>query len=406
MADSQNNIVVNPKAGALFRLLVSSKGGLQSELIEGGILVNPLHITATTSILMSVLVQAKSAFDAITLPPVELDTAGNPVLDSYGKAIPTSDYIKNGQVISELQSIYGKQELFDALKKMIGAIGDCNSTLIIETRCLANHTNRVINNLIELSGLAESYTQNIQQMGVGTSINQLFNTTDVKQVSNASGQSNNTNDIMTVLNTDASMYGFVSSQNKSSTPLSTPSLGLTTSYGSQYGADINPQETNLRKLKTYGQIKSLSNLLDTYGIKNVSLPTDPTLAIINSAAHTEQLFYSIIPEKFGGLGQLYLNQINQLCSQIPDLSDHAKIYGFVLKLNNITSSIRNLITAERQAFSEQMLQPPTFPMGTTMETIYQMTRCNAIINMSQNTNLQGILSSCISQLALTILQSS
>jgi len=295
--------------------------------------------------------------------------------------------------------------------------------LISETG-LQSHTNRVINNITTLTSMAQSYNNNIRKLCIGADLSASVSISSTfPQVPNAANQPNNidfggVNGIVFQSASFNQISNIRSVQEASSTPVSIPNLTniVKTSY-TNYGG-ISPISQKLNVISNINQVAPLSkNILNSSGLGNVSFPTDILLADINAAAHCEQLFYSIIPTKFNGLGQKYLDDINNLCTILPldplqkssnlnnpNLLDPSYINSLNLKIVNVTESIRSLIKKERQTWSEDMLLPPVFPVGSAPQTINQMAICETIINISQTPELQGILASCISNEALQILQ--
>lgn len=404
--DSLSQIIVNPKAGAIFRLLVG-KAGVRGELIPGGVLVNPLPLPQTSKNVLDVIPAAQTALESVTAPPEE------PFMLVGGEQVINPRY---EELKGKPQPKIGYEREFYSLQALIGALGEINNALMSGTYSLKGHTDRVINNILELSGLAMAYTQSIQKIGVALGIRQRTGISpNMEQVPNAANRPNMVSfggvdgtivssqagfdQIMDIVSPEV-QAGFVYEK----PPIFTD-IGRS-SYGQDYLDDVRAANEKKQIIKTIKQLEGLERLLDSAGIPKISFPTNIILAETNQAAHAEELFKSIMPEKFGGEGQPLLARINKTVNLFGvDLLNAPTVEAMTGSLRQQTAETRGLVARERANWSEEMLQPPTFPNGRVMEIIYQVSRCEAIVSMSQESETQGILGCCISQITLEILKS-
>jgi len=396
MADTTT--VVNPKAAAIFRVLVGN-AGYTGELIAGGVLYNPLPVSSVSANLINTLIPVKAALDAVTAPPPDQYTTGIDGTKTLNPAFTSFLTDQNAQP----QPLLGYEQQFYALQAFINAINDSNTAITVETYCLLFHTNRVINNIISLSSLALAYNQTIQTMGALASLNGRADLSSIETVTNSSNSSNIINNGTIVVNGNAALTQVPSTSPKTTTP--SFSDVTTTSYGNGYSNQVNSD--TLQKIKTAVQIQKITAILTASGIPNVTFPTDVTLATINPSAHIDQLFQSILPTIYGGKSYSFLTNINNAISlNNIDLNDYVTINQKTSLLNNITQSVRNLVSSERNIWSDQMLNPETSPNGTVLQILNQMARCQSIVNMANDTTTQGILACCATSVTTQILQSS
>jgi hypothetical protein len=403
--DNFANIIVNPKAGAIFRLLVGN-AGIRGEFIPGGVLVNPLPINQTSKNVLDALVPVQNALESVTAPPEEA------YLMIGGEQVVNPRYTETG---GQPQPKIGYEQQFYSLKALISALGVVNNAMLSGERSLKSHTDRVINNILELTGLAQAYTQSIQKIGIALGIRQRTGISpDMEQVPNAANRPNlvslggldgtiigvdpGFNQIPKVISPEV-QAGFVYKK-----PPVFSDIGIS-SYNNYIDAVTKDAEKK-QIIKTIKQLENLDRLLDTAGISKVQFPTNVILAEVNQAAHAEELFKSILPEAVGGEGQPILNRINKNVNLFGvDLMNVNIVQTITNNLNNLTSEIKGLVSKERANWSEEMLHPPIFPNGRVMEIITQVARCEGIVFLSNNSETQGILSSCVSELTTEILKS-
>lgn len=381
---------VNPKAAAIFRLL-TGKAGLTGEYIPGGVLVNPLPFGATYRAISEAITAAQNALDSITLPLPPPSTTATPD-PSYEatKGLP--------------KPIPGKEKEFQTLSILIPALRESHAAV----SRLDGHTSRVVNNLVDLCGLVSAYTVSIQKLGLGLSINQRI-TPSMAKVPNMSERDNAVN--------LGGVNGSGLGQDRGFPQLTTPELLMETN-------DIPPQLSDLPVDDQYGvgfgdftslpdtvavedakMISTLTEIVNQTGIPSTILPPDALLADINPAAHGETLFRSIIPSQYGGKGTVYLTDIQNSCQffdvDLLDAPAVSSITGDILASN---AAIHSLINEEYAMWGPDALRPPTFPSGTVLQTIYTISRCEGIYNLSMDSSLQGILFSCVSPVTLQILR--
>lgn len=388
---------IEPRVGALFRVLVS-RAGIVGEFIPGGILINPLEIERTSKKVMDIIPTIKMTLDKITLPPSE-------------ESLSDKNYIHKPNIKP------GFEQQYAVLSLLLSELGDMNNILIHDEKSLKSHTDRVINNITSLTGLALSYTYSIKSMGVGLGINSRVDLTEMDEINNSSsmksdislGGANSLN-----LNTEKGfpqIPNVVSPEIKPKMVYQTmpelKDIGNTNEYGEGFNnTDVYFDYEYKQKVKAYEQISNLNTLLASSGISNITFPTNIIMAEMNTAKHCEEMFSSIMPVQYGGKGHIYLNEIDNIVNFMNvDLFNYDAIQSILRNLRIQKNNILSLIGKERSFWGEENLKPFEFSNSKITNYMIQMSRCSSIIQISQDTELQGILAACISQLALEILRS-
>lgn len=390
----------NPKAGALFRLL-TSRAGITGEMIAGGVLQNPLPIPQAASSIMGGLAAATAALAVVTAPPEE-----SFITDALsGEKIPNPRFEETKGLPQPLD---GHEEEFYTLQSLIATLGETHVALTKGPTSLQGHTDRVVNNLVDLCGLAQAYTQTIIKISLGSPLNTRVGTKEMSQVPNISNATNKVNLGGITGSSLGQEAGFqqITMPEVLTAGLDAPRLNDISS-GSLYGSGFKNQERlyNTPELSDYREITNLNRLLDASGIPAGILPPEAILAEVNPAAHCETLFHSILPEKFGGLGQPILSSIMASTNFTSvDLFDVSVVQNIINEINTQTNKSRALVTRERSNWSDDMLRPPTFPNGFVLQVIYQVSRCETISTMATDSEVQGILYSCITPLTEEILR--
>lgn len=395
---------VNPKAGAIFRLL-TTRAGLTGELIPGGVLQNPLPISQTNRAIGAAIVAANSALEEVTAPPEEAYITS----PMTGERIPNPKF---EETEGKPQPKLGYEAQFYSLQALIGSLGGCSSALVSGTTSLQGHTDRIVNNLIDLCGLAQAYTQTIQKLGLGTPVHQRANTSAMKQVPNMSNASNEVN----LGGMSGSGQGFepgfqqitmpevLAQYSNVDAPEFTDIVTGSQNYGEEF-ADLEEQMDDLQEVDDYRMITKLDALLTKNGVPAGILPPESLLAEVNPAAHCETLFRSIIPTTFGGEGHPILEEVQRATNFMNvDLMDVEAVRNIQNTIDAQTAAMRALVARERCIWGEDMLRPPTFPSGRVLQVIFQVSRCESIVGMSTDKDVQGILFSCITPLSLEVLR--
>lgn len=387
-------VTLSPKVGALFRL-VTGNAGIRGEWIDGGVLVNPLPINQTSKNVLDALIPVQKKLDEVTAPsepPYSTDGTGamiiNPLYESTkGKPQPK----------------LGFERQFYSLKDLVNILGVCNNLLISDTYSLKNHTNRIINNSVELVSLAQAYNQTIQRIGISIGLSKRVDMTTIAPVNNAA---NMPNIIATSSSVDEKAFsnlinpispeykaGYVNKPAPSFTDIGVPSN------------NTPPFIESKQYIKDVKSILTLDKLLDSAGIKRISFPTNIILAEINQAAHCEELFKSILPDRFGGESYKLLDTISKVVNLFNvDLLNTTSVQSITNILTNAVAKIRALIARERAIWGENLLKPPIFPDGSVMQIIYQVSRCESLLAMAQSPETQGIIACCSSKLTIEILK--
>jgi hypothetical protein len=269
-----------------------------------------------------------------------------------------------------------------------------------------------VNNLIDLCGLAQAYTQTIQKLGLGTPVHQRATTTGMKQVPNMSNSANEVN----LGGIDGSGHGFDPGFQQITMPevlaqystVDAPQFTDIVTGGNNYGeefADLSEQIGDLQEIDDYRMITKLDALLTKNGIPAGILPPESLLAEVNPAAHCETLFRSILPTTFGGEGHPILEEVQRATNFMNvDLMDVEAVRNIQNTIDAQSAAMRALVARERSIWGEDMLRPPTFPSGTVLKVIYQVSRCESIVGMSTDKDVQGILFSCVTPLSLEVLR--
>lgn len=381
---------VNPKAAAIFRLL-TGKAGITGEYLPGGVLINPLPLAATQQAITEAILAASNARKEITapLPPPGTEDAPSASYEAT-KGLPLP--------------LPGKEREFASLTGLIASL-EANYTAVVN---FSRHTDRVVNNLIDLCGLAAAYTASIRKLGLGVAVNQRTSP-HLSTVPNISEADN----IVNLGGVSGSFLG----QERAFPQLTTPEMMMELSsippalsdlpdplqYGTGYGNMTAVADAV--SVDDYRMITALTEVLDQTGIPKSILPDTALLADINQAAHGETLFSSILPERFGGDGIVILEKIRQTCQLVGmDLSSPAVVDQAITDMTVSSSSLANLIKRDIAQWGEEALRPPSFPSGLVLQTIYCVSRCEAVYNLSMDENLQGILLTCVSPITLQILR--